>query len=173
MTESNPYAAPAAVVDDVRVHSTWDMDGRKASRGKRLGAALLDLLINLMWMTPIFWGATMVAGVRQGLKPAAPMAGLMLLGFVLLVAMIVVNCVLIHRYGQTIGKRTLDIAIVRSDGERVSLARYIFLRVMPISLLGGVPMVGKVAALVDVLIIFGPERRCLHDLIADTIVVDV
>jgi uncharacterized RDD family membrane protein YckC len=171
--ESNPYAAPAAVVDDVRGHAAKDMESRKAGRGRRLGAAVLDGLVNVVWLAPFFWGAMMGVGVKQGLKPAAPMVGLLLLGVALLVAMIVVNCLLIHRYGQTIGKRTLDIAIVRTDGERLGLARYIFLRVLPVGLLGVIPLVGKLAGLVDVLLIFGAERRCLHDLIADTIVIDV
>ncbi len=171
--ESNPYAAPAAVVDDVRGNTAKDLESRKASRGKRLGAVMLDGLVNVVWLAPFMWGAVMAAGVKQGLKPAGPMVGLMLLGTALLVATIVINCVLIHRYGQTIGKRTLDIAIVRTDGDRVGLARYIFLRVLPIGLLGVIPLVGKLAGLVDALLIFGAERRCLHDMIADTIVIDV
>ncbi len=171
--ESSPYAAPAAVVDDVRVHSARDMEGCKANRGTRQGAALLDLLISARWMAPIFRGTTMVAGLRQGFKPAAPIAGMMLPGFALLVAMIVVTRVLIHRCGPIVGKRTVDSAIVRSDGDRIDLARCIFLRVVPVSLLGVIPMLGKVAGLVHGLIVFGPERRCLHDRLADTIVIDV
>ncbi|MEO6927120.1 MAG: hypothetical protein ABI129_10700 [Rhodanobacter sp.] len=37
--ETNPYAAPAAVVDDVRTGDALDLESRKSSRGKRLGAA--------------------------------------------------------------------------------------------------------------------------------------
>jgi uncharacterized RDD family membrane protein YckC len=36
-----------------------------------------------------------------------------------------------------------------------------------------IPVVGRLINLVDPLLIFGKERRCLHDLIADTIVVDI
>jgi hypothetical protein len=35
-----------------------------------------------------------------------------------------------------------------------------------------IPFVGKAVNLIDPLLIFGKEKRCLHDLIADTIVVD-
>jgi uncharacterized RDD family membrane protein YckC len=80
---------------------------------------------------------------------------------------------MLYRSGQTIGKRALDIAVVRSDGSPVALSRYIFLRVAPMWLLGLIPLVGRFIGLVDPLLIFGKERRCLHDLIADTIVVDV
>ncbi|OOG59874.1 RDD family protein [Rhodanobacter sp. C03] len=171
--EANPYAAPAAVVDDAAAWDAYDLENRKTGRGKRLGAALLDLLVNLIWLLPIIWGATMAGDVKHGLKPAAPMVGVMLLGLALLIGIFVVNCILIHRSGQTIGKRALDIAIVRTDGNRVGLVRYIFLRVVPIILIGIIPVVGRLINLVDPLLIFGKERRCLHDLIADTIVVDV
>lgn len=171
--EANPYAAPAAVVDDVAAWDAYDLENRKADRGKRLGAALLDGLVNLIWVLPIIWGATMALDVRHGLKPAAPMVGVVMLGLVLLIAIFVVNCMMIHRSGQTIGKRALDIAIVRTDGSRMGLLRYIFLRVAPIILISLIPLVGRLINLVDPLLIFGKERRCLHDLIADTIVVDV
>ena len=170
--EANPYAAPAAVVDDVARFSAGDMESRKAWRGKRLGAVILDGLINAFWAGPFVWAGKMASNVNHGLKPAAPMIGLLILGLVVLVVVLVVNCVLLHRYGQTIGKRTLDIAIVRTDGSRVGLLRVLFVRTLPIGLLSRVPVVGPLLWLVDSLMIFGSERRCLHDLIADTIVVD-
>jgi len=170
--ETNPYAAPAAVVDDVAAWDAFDLENRKATRGKRLGAALLDGVINLIWLLPVIWGATMVGDVRQGLKPAAPMVGVVLLGLALLIGIFVVNCMMIHRSGQTIGKRALDIAIVRTDGNRMGLLRYLFIRVLPVALLGAIPYLGWIVTLVDPLLIFGKDRRCLHDLIADTIVVD-
>ncbi len=170
--ETNPYAAPAAVVDDVAAWDALDLENRKATRGKRLGAALLDGVINLIWLLPVIWGATMAVDVRHGLKPAAPMVGVVMLGLALLIGIFVVNCMMIHRNGQTIGKRALDIAIVRTDGSRIGVVRYIFLRVVPIVLIGLIPVVGRLVNLVNPLLIFGKERRCLHDLIADTIVVD-
>ncbi len=171
--ETNPYAAPAAVVDDMPPLVDGDLESRKASRGRRLAAALLDGVINVVWVAPIILGIMMAGGVRAGIKSAGPMAALMVLGLILLLAMIVINCVLVHRVGQTIGKRMLNIAMVRSSGDRMGLARYIFLRLLPISLLGAIPWVGQFAGLVDVLLIFGAQRRCLHDLIADTIVIDI
>jgi uncharacterized RDD family membrane protein YckC len=171
--ETNPYAAPAAVVDDVAAWDAHDLENRKAERSRRLGAALLDGLVNLVWVLPVVWGATMAADVQHGLKPAAPMVGVIVLGLILLIGIFVVNCMMIHRSGQTIGKRALDIAIVRTDGSRIGLARYIFMRGVPIVLISMIPVVGNLVNLIDPLLIFGKERRCLHDLIADTIVVNV
>ncbi|MEW9572424.1 RDD family protein [Rhodanobacter sp. Si-c] len=172
--ESNPYAAPAAVVEDVGGNYADDLESRKASRGKRLGAAILDGLINLPWLG-LFVGAGVMYynAVRQGF-PAPHTAGMLIfLGFLLMLGVFVVNCVMVHQSGQTIGKRMLDIAIVRTDGSRMGLLRYIFLRVVPVVLLGMIPLVGRFVGLIDPLLIFGKERRCLHDLIADTIVVDL
>ncbi|CAM5529942.1 RDD family protein [Rhodanobacter lindaniclasticus] len=171
--DTNPYAAPEATVDDVRAWDAQGLEERKAGRGKRLGAALLDGLINAIWALPMVWSLSMAADVKHGIKPAAPAMGLLMLGLLLLLGVFVVNCVMLHRSGQTIGKRMLDIAIVRTDGSRMSLPRYLFIRVLPVGLLGAIPWVGWVVSLIDPLLIFGRDRRCLHDLIADTIVVDV
>jgi uncharacterized RDD family membrane protein YckC len=154
--ENNPYAAPAAVVDDASAWDAYDLENRKAGRGKRLGAALLDGVVSLIWLAPVIWAGYMALDVRKGIKPAGPMIALML-----------------HRSGQTIGKRAVDIAVVRTDGSRIGLGRYIVLRVVPVLILGMIPFVGKAVNLIDPLLIFGKEKRCLHDLIADTIVVDV
>jgi uncharacterized RDD family membrane protein YckC len=171
--ENNPYAAPAAVVDDASAWDAYDLENRKAGRGKRLGAALLDGVVSLIWLAPVIWAGYMALDVRKGIKPAGPMVALMLLGLALMITIIVVNCLMLHRSGQTIGKRALDIAVVRTDGSRISLLRYIFLRVAPFVLIGMIPIVGKLIGLIDPLLIFNRERRCLHDMIADTIVVDI
>jgi uncharacterized RDD family membrane protein YckC len=172
--ESNPYAAPAAVVGDVGGSDAADLESRKAGRGKRLGAAIIDGLINLPWLGLFVWAGVMYySATRQGF-PAPHTAGMLIfLGFLLMLGVFVVNCVMVHQSGQTIGKRMLEIAMVRTDGSPITLLRYIFLRVVPLVLLGMIPLVGRVVGLIDPLLIFGKERRCLHDLIADTIVVDV
>lgn len=171
--ESNPYAAPAAVVEDVAGSDAADLESRKASRGKRLGAAMIDGLIAVLWFGPILWAFAMRYRARLDGLPSPQTSGMLIfLGVVVMLGVVVVNCVMLHRSGQTIGKRALDIAVVRSDGSAVALSRYIFLRVVPVILLGMIPLVGRFAGLVDSVMIFGKERRCLHDYIADTIVVD-
>jgi hypothetical protein len=47
------------------------------------------------------------------------------------------------------------------------------LRVLVPLFIRAIKFVGPFFALVDLLSIFGPERRCLHDLIADTKVAEV
>ena len=95
---------------------------------------------------------------------------LFILGFI---AVLGFNLYYLHRDGQTLGKKVVGIRILRSDTSPCELWRVIVLRFLPITLLGAIPLLGPIVSLVDALMIFGEERRCLHDLIADTIVVDV
>ncbi len=172
--ESNPYAAPAAVVEDVGGHYADDLESRKAGRGKRLGAAIIDGLTWVPWIGAFTWASVMRANAAREQLPVPQTSGMLIfLGVLMMLGVIVINCVMLYRSGQTIGKRALDIAVVRSDGSPIALSRYILLRVVPMWLLAWVPLVGRFVGLIDPLLIFGKERRCLHDLIADTIVVDV
>jgi len=57
--------------------------------------------------------------------------------------------------------------VVRSDGSPVSLGRIFWLRNFVNGLLG---IIGPYQ-LVDWLFIFGESRQCLHDKLADTIVI--
>ena len=75
---------------------------------------------------------------------------------------------LVHRNGQTIGSRLLDIKIVRTDGSRATLTRIFWLRYLISSLLARVPGLGAFYGLVDVLLIFSEARRCCCDYILPT-----
>ena len=82
-----------------------------------------------------------------------------------------INWYFLHKYGQTIGKRAVGIKVVQTDGRRCELWRFIFLRYMVTAMMDAIPLVGALVSIVDPLMIFGQEQRCLHDLIANTIVV--
>lgn len=164
----NPYAAPVAHVEDFQ-------DGQLvlADRVMRLVAVIVDVAI----MAGLIFVIAIIAAILfpalqkdpQGQETALIIFGVAC-GAVFL-ALLIYNMVLIHRYGQTIGKRMFKIKIVRTDGSRCSLLRYIFARWLPVTLMGAIPLIGYIAQLVDPLMIFRSDQRCLHDLIADTIVV--
>jgi hypothetical protein len=63
--EANPYAAPAAVMDDVPAWNAADLESRKALRGKRVRVVLLNGLSNLFWMLPVTRDASMATGVSS------------------------------------------------------------------------------------------------------------
>ena len=78
---------------------------------------------------------------------------------------------LVWTNGQTIAKRMVGIKVVRKDGSRASFARIFWLRNVVNSIPNLIPFVSDVYVLVDSVLIFGATRQCLHDRIADTIVV--
>jgi len=78
---------------------------------------------------------------------------------------------LVHRNGQTIGKRMVGIKVVRKDGSRATLGRIFWVRNVPFWVLSQIPIIGGIFSLVDSLLIFRASRQCLHDQLAGTIVV--
>ena len=156
-TAVNPYAAPRAAVAD---HGTGG-DTALASRGQRLLAAIVDGLLIY-----VFAGSVAVA--------AYFMASSVVAWFIAAASVIVVlvwNAMLIARHSQTVGKRAVKIRMVRSDGSDASFSRLFFLRGALVLLLWSLPFIGALFWLVDVLCIFREDRRCVHDMMADTKVV--
>lgn len=80
---------------------------------------------------------------------------------------------LLSRYGQTLGKRMLGIAIVTMDNRVPPFLPLIIQRYLTQWLAGMVPLVGILLRLVDILAIFRPDRRCIHDHLAKTKVIDL
>ncbi|HVF35630.1 MAG TPA: RDD family protein [Candidatus Saccharimonadia bacterium] len=164
----NPYAAPESRVDDL---PTGEL--QLAGRGTRLLAAIVDALIfSIPYYLALMFLLPGMMGVQEAITdvPYGPLLGFV--GAAGLLALIVANGVLLHRHGQTIAKRLFKIRVVRSDGDRCSLPRIIFARWLPVTLLSMIPLIGLVVALVDSLLIFRADHRCMHDHIADTIVVN-
>lgn len=159
-TPENPYAAPAAPVAD----ATYGDELVLAERATRLGAVLLDgLMFGIAYVPLVIYLALTERGQSATLFGA--LFTLAILG------LLAVNLVFLHRDGQTIGKKLLGIKILRSDGSRAGLARIFFMRMLPVGLLGAIPFIGLFVSLTDALLIFRDSRLCLHDQIADTIVV--
>ena len=77
----------------------------------------------------------------------------------------------LRQHGQSVGKRLLGIKIVRTDGARAGLGRIFSLRILVPNVIYMVPILGALFALVDALFIFRDDRRCIHDLMADTQVI--
>ena len=150
-----------------------------ASRGQRLGAFLIDVVITV--------SITYVLATTLGIElaPASteprPPRGFSLVGYLInMVVMIGVNAVFIFRDGQTIGKMVVGIRVVRTNGDRVNGWRYILLRMLPIlscqaigRAIPAVQFLTGLLVLADALLIFRPEANCLHDDLADTRVIRV
>lgn len=163
MNQVNYFEAPTTdePMEQEEVH-----DLPLAGRGRRLGAVLLDSLFFLIAGLPMF------IGIFTG-NQSEPNVPLLIVGLLLMLALTVYNIVLMFTQQQTLGKRVLGLRVVRSNGERCSGSRYFWLRSVLVGMIGNIPLVGPLFAIVDPLMIFRESRQCLHDNIADTNVVQL
>lgn len=159
---ANPFAPPAARVEDAA-----PVVGELAGRGARFVASFLDGLAfaALMLLVAAFTPVNLWKPGSTG--PAvywSTYAGVML-------AFLALQAWLLQARRQTLGKVAMGIRIVRGDGSEASVGRLVGLRLLPMYLVGLLPIVGPLLSLIDSLLIFRESRRCLHDEIADTVVV--
>lgn len=142
----------------------------KAMRIQRLAAALIDQLIVAVFLLPIA-GFIGYFDYMQGEEPV-PIWMFAQLNIISFVLFLLVNGWLLYRYGQTIGKRYLKIAIATEDFQVPNFNRLIALRYLPFTLANVIPALVLIP-LIDVLMIFRDDRRCLHDMLARTQVIDI
>ncbi|RPE81375.1 RDD family protein [Vulcaniibacterium tengchongense] len=163
MEQQNPYQSPQTQVQD------YSGDLRLAGRGKRLGAALLDAVIAIVVMLPIMFAGGYFATMSDG----GPGIGVQLLwGVVGLAVFFAIQYVPLKNSGQTWGKKIVGIRIVDMEGRQPDLGVLLGRRYLFANGIGLVPLVGGLISLVNVLFIFRSDRRCLHDVVADTQVVE-
>jgi len=164
---TNPYAPPTAHVEDV---VSVVERAEPAGRGVRFGAAMLDgMIFGALVYLPFFTGLITFSANRRYASTGAGVA--LLLGGVGLAIWAYLTIKYIRANGQSIAKRMLGIKVVRSDGTPASLSRIFWLRNVVNGLPGFIPVLGVLYGFVDALFIFNQSRQCLHDKIADTIVV--
>jgi uncharacterized RDD family membrane protein YckC len=172
--DNNRFAPPKALL----VEPGSLADGPVlAGRGQRLVAAILDGLIISLIIWPLFFvfgGMSMMAPPADPASPAemfgnmGRMFAAMIPGY--LVAA-VVQAWSLHTFGGTLGKKLMGLRIVRTDGSRAGVVRLFFARGGVCVIPGFIPLLGGLYLLIDMLMIFRDSRQCIHDNIADTIVV--
>jgi uncharacterized RDD family membrane protein YckC len=160
----NPYATPR--VSAPRPAQSAAGSDALASRGSRLAASLIDGFAAIVILLPAL-AAVFFAGANESMGGVAILfAGLSGVAFL---AFAVYQLSMLIRQGQTLGKKSMNIRIVNySDGQIPSAGRMLGLRYFVNSLLGQIPFY----SVLDVLLIFGNERRCIHDYLAGTKVVE-
>lgn len=164
----NPYAPPTPGADQspqAQLYGTGE-DHILAGRGTRLAAALIDGALALGSALP---GIILMAALSDGSDDSLIAGGLVaVLG---LLAFGIYQIYLISTSGQSLAKRWLGIKIIKTDGMPCGFVHGVLLRSWVMGFIGQIPIVGPICSLVDPLLIFGDERRCLHDLIAGTKVI--
>ncbi len=151
-----------------------------ATRFKRLVASVIDTFLSLFFALPGAFMLTM--GILQDATPFEELVqknfagheNSMSLIFVGMLIPAVVQIFLLALRGQTVGKYLLQVQIVRHEDEsKAGLWRAVMLRGMVPALIGTLPYVGFVFTLINVFFIFRDDRRCLHDHIAGTKVIQL
>jgi uncharacterized RDD family membrane protein YckC len=147
-----------------------DVPSNLASRGKRLGGAMIDGIISMVIIVPIM----LATGVLQRLFTGKGMtigqqAAFFVVGWIVF---LLLNGYLLLNRGQTIGKVAMKTKIVDRSGNIPNFGELLVLRYLVLGLVAQIPIIGGLAGLVDALFIFGTERRCVHDYMAGTRVVE-
>ena len=166
--------------------------GPKASPWVRLGAAILDGFIISFISMPIMILAVMfllpalgmslqgLEGMSEDEAAAAAAGSLMAFLMAMLVACavayllpIIIYAIMVTKSGQTFGKKICGIRIVDATTHQLpGFVNGVLVRAWAIVFIGAIPAVGPIFSLVNLLMIFGEDRQCLHDKFAGTIVVE-
>ena len=137
-----------------------------ATRWQRFWASIIDSLTIAIITLPImyFTGLLTMTGEQPGFLDTL---WVMLVGIAFFAA---INYTSLMNDGQTIGKKILKIRIVDLD-EEVPEAKSLLIRYAVFFGLGQIPVAGPIANLINIIFIFGKEKRCGHDYLAETKVI--
>ena len=141
-----------------------------AGRMRRLGATVIDaILVPVLTIVLV-----MVFGVVEDAEDYVDATWSLWVLLLAVASYLLLNGVTLWRGGQTLGKRLTGIAIVRADGTPAPFWKLVCIRALffPLLFTIVVPWV-LLLPLLDQLLIFRRNRRCLHDLAAGTVVVRV
>ncbi len=168
----NNYAAPTAELiepeDEV-------FDHELASPWIRLGAHMIEgIIIGVPAAILGFFAAIAIPSLNRNNSQFNELIPLALFGVIGLFILVVltINIMLLVKNGQTIGKKICGIRIEQmGTGQKAGFWRIIGLRCFVPGLIAQIPIIGGFFPLVNHLFIFSTDHQCLHDRIADTIVV--
>jgi uncharacterized RDD family membrane protein YckC len=167
---ASPYSPPKANLEG-GVALPGDLAA--ASSGSRLAAVFID---GLLFLPAAILGGIISFMLRAtpGEPPPSPGVGAIVGGVLAgayVLALAIAQIVFLSTRGQTIGKRTMKIRIIRLDGSAPGFVHAVLLRVIVNALPSAIPIVGSLYGLIDILFIFRRDQRCIHDHIAGTRVV--
>jgi len=171
--KENPYQTPDSRLDIEQTNQEHTL----APLSARFIAALLDGIVSIIILLPFIYIGYLFETETPFWKDFPLFENALFLSIFMIFYMIgthvLFHGVLLAKYGQTIGKRIVGIQIVDYDSAKIlPLLDVIGKRYSPQVLVNYVPLVGSFLSLIDILFIFGRERRCVHDLIANTKVIE-
>ncbi|MCP5064035.1 MAG: RDD family protein [Ignavibacteriae bacterium] len=141
-----------------------------ALRSQRFFAALIDILVTLVPINLILFftfhiNDIIIAQLEYGYYFAFGML------LIIQITFFMMNGWLLYKYGQTIGKAILKIKIIDQNKKLPDLMtsyviRYLFISIMPL-----IPLFGILIMMIDFILIFQKDRKCIHDHLAGTTVI--
>ena len=156
-----------------------------AGRGKRLAAALSDIVFCFVCLLPgalLFFGSFYFTSMSKNipfgdLRPSDVGLPFIYISFALFIlgglGCFITQMLLLSRRGQTIGKKFFRIKIVNvSDGAQPDGVRILLLRSILVWFMYIITVVGQIFLIADICFIWREDRRCIHDFFAKTQVVD-
>lgn len=179
--EDNPYAPPQAsheLAADIQQHRPYFL----ASRWTRLAAAILDffflalLIFSINFIIEVLGvsitGSASIDAENTIFNTPNALLNQFLDTAVSSTAYLIINGYLLVKFGQSLGKMICKIQIVSAHTQnRLSSGNVIGIRYVIPQLLNIIPGIGALFALIDILFIFGQSKRCLHDHMAGSIVI--
>lgn len=171
----NPYAPPTSDVNAGKLPAAEA--GMLAERGTRFVSQLVDGLLYMVVLIPAFIAGFQSGAFSEGGNSAifkafvaGPLGIVSLVGWLGLIAY---QAYLVATSGQSIAKKLFKIQIVKVDGSPVSFVSGVLVRNWLMMVLQQIPVVNMILPLLDALFIFRQDRRCIHDLIAGTKVIQL
>ncbi len=154
--EFNPYAAPHAPPTAADADLGFPL--MPASRSARFVATVID---QALVFVPAVLARVLAEPRSRGIHSLSVAVPLVAVGMA-------IELVCQVGWRQSVGKRLLGLQVVTLDGHPASLARVVFLRNVPLHVLG---FLCGLVGFADALAIFRDNERCLHDELAGTRVV--
>ncbi len=175
----NPYQPPGFE------QSTYLSQGAQntaqlASLLQRFLGFLLDSFLPGLFMVPgfilIVVAVMMDQQAQAGGIPDFPIISLIGIAIPPIVGLVtlVLQIYLLATRSQTLGKYIMKAQIVDFEtGQPADFVKCAVLRILVNSIICGIPCAGTIYSLVDIFFIFRDDRRCIHDLLAGTTVIDI
>ncbi len=167
---TNPYEAPLTMPAAAASHSTRrrGFDPYKADLWSRFAGNFLDGLFMMVFV--IFALFVVEALYAVGSTYVAGELNVELTTYGAAFVFLLFQSILIAQSGQSLGKKIMGTQIVNFHNDDIpNIARSVLIRTWLTQLLGCIPFFG----LIDALMIFGNESRCLHDYMAGTRVISL
>lgn len=180
MTE-NPYTAPQTQPQNITAQTQPNYI-ELASRWARLGAACIDGIIMSVIFAPLIFLLLVLFPASSGVETGSNLSNMsaasdstmasFIIGSIGILVYVAINGYFLVKSGQSIGKKILSIQIVSRDTHQLlSFGKIVGIRYVATVIITQLPLIGRLFGIIDVLMIFGSEKRCIHDRMAGTIVI--